>query len=303
MKRVFDTISGVALAFFVTLVLNAGINYFTQPKGEVRISPTVAIQGQFYVPVNITNFSSAPINGLIMSVPKSVNVSNMVASNPTQINPVPDTLGIDAQKRVEISGLEPQRIVTLLVPLTQQAEANLLQPVNHKQLGLGYQKPTDIENPLVNSLVNTIGTTLLFSFIIGVLYYVVEGISERQLQALSRLLDQRGQEVEKLAAQLERQEKQAENARKAIARVNFLLSTRLSDYRKELAFWRDTIRKVLYETSHDQKISETIIAQVTETLKTYRVLSRPVDSEETNWALEMMSSPPEEQKETKKLQT
>jgi hypothetical protein len=44
---------------------------------------------------------------------------------------------------------------------------------------------------------------------------------------------------------------------------------RLSDYAKELSFWRDTIRKILVEQGQTLKDTDTIINNVTKSLKTY----------------------------------
>jgi hypothetical protein len=52
-------------------------------------------------------------------------------------------------------------------------------------------------------------------------------------------------------------------------RIKILLLARISDYAKELQFWRDTVRKVLYQTSHEQSTSEKLINQVTQALGTH----------------------------------
>lgn len=45
--------------------------------------------------------------------------------------------------------------------------------------------------------------------------------------------------------------------------------SRLSDYSKELTFWKDTLKKILYKTETRSSSSEVIFDTVTETLKTY----------------------------------
>ena len=65
-------------------------------------------------------------------------------------------------------------------------------------------------------------------------------------------------------------------------RIKILLLARLSDYSKELTFWRDTIRKILYSMSKTgKKAAEEVIKEVTATLKTHSTLSESEDDFET----------------------
>lgn len=58
-----------------------------------------------------------------------------------------------------------------------------------------------------------------------------------------------------------------------------LYLARLGDYSKELNFWRDTIRKITYNSTNKNNGTESIIDIVTKSLKTYR--TRGTDDEKT----------------------
>jgi DNA repair exonuclease SbcCD ATPase subunit len=64
-----------------------------------------------------------------------------------------------------------------------------------------------------------------------------------------------------------------ERLHKELGRINVLMMARLSDYAKELDFWRDTIRKILYQGKGETLTAEGVVRQVTQTLKTYSTLS------------------------------
>ena len=53
------------------------------------------------------------------------------------------------------------------------------------------------------------------------------------------------------------------------ARLKLLLLSRLHDYSKELTFWRDTVRKIIFQSTKQKTDVELIIETVTENLKTY----------------------------------
>lgn len=57
------------------------------------------------------------------------------------------------------------------------------------------------------------------------------------------------------------------------------LLARITDYSRELQFWRDTIRKVLYGVNFDEKSVDDIISNVSLVLKTYTTQEVKVDFE------------------------
>jgi hypothetical protein len=57
MKNLANTLVTVIITFIVTLLLNLAVEYFAQDKGVVTIGPTTTVQGQVYVPVDISNFT------------------------------------------------------------------------------------------------------------------------------------------------------------------------------------------------------------------------------------------------------
>jgi hypothetical protein len=154
---------------------------------------------------------------------------------------------------------------------------------------------TGIQNPIASSLIDAFGRALLYSLIFGFfLFYIQTRLDESDQKHQKRVAEVR-EELDKAKIEernlVEKQEKLGEETtrtvddlrkeinevRKADARIRILQGARLGDYSKELDFWRDTIRKVLYQSSSDEKISEMLIRQVTESLKTYGTLESSKD--------------------------
>lgn len=68
--------------------------------------------------------------------------------------------------------------------------------------------------------------------------------------------------IQKLESNLEKLQKES-------AKIKILYVSRISEYAKELSFWRDTIRKIMYNSESKNLNSELIIDTVIKSLKTY----------------------------------
>ncbi len=65
------------------------------------------------------------------------------------------------------------------------------------------------------------------------------------------------------------------------ARVKVILLARMSDYSRELNFWRDTVRKVLYGMTGGKEAGESLVKHVTESLQTHRARTGVEDDFDT----------------------
>ena len=61
---------------------------------------------------------------------------------------------------------------------------------------------------------------------------------------------------------------------KDISEIRIYYSAHISDLRKELSFWRDTVRKMLYNSQNEFQTADKVIDTVTSTLKTYTTRKR-----------------------------
>lgn len=78
-------------------------------------------------------------------------------------------------------------------------------------------------------------------------------------------------ESEKLSDRIDLQKEQS---KKAINELRLYYFTRISDLQKELSFWRDTVRKMLYNSQNEFQTADKVIETVTSTLKTYTTRKR-----------------------------
>jgi hypothetical protein len=286
MKKIASTIATVAITFVITLALNLIIELLTQDKGAVMIGPVVTIQGQPYMPIDISNHAQEPLDNLVLTIPESTDSHSIISSSPIEVEEIPDVVGTSIRKRIQISGLEPRQVTQLLVPMADQDAAELVRLVNAKQVGLAIERVEDIERPISLAMKDAVVTASIYAVMLAIMtfwHYGQLGDLREETEAISKKLDEamaQAQELEEEASQITNKQK----------RIQILLLARLSDYSKELSFWRDTIRKILYQATGDSKGSETVINQVTETLRTYGTRSGAADDFETIEVLARMLS-------------
>jgi len=198
------------------------------------------------------------LDDIIISVPKDENLKTIISTSPLVIEQSPETLGLDTEKRVRLSGIEPSRLTRLFVPMNSPSSVDHVRVINAKDKRLTIRPITDIRNPFLVSVARMLIPVSFFAIGIGFVFLYHETAMHRINEDLSRIK----QESQGLIEQLDQIKNESQ-------RLKLLLVSRLSDYHKELSFWRDTIRKILYGAGKSKSNAEAIINEVTRTLKTF----------------------------------
>jgi len=87
----------------------------------------------------------------------------------------------------------------------------------------------------------------------------------QKAEATSEFIDK---ELNRTREQLHKVGEELKEIKLIWARHRLILLRRISDYRKELDFWRDSIRKAIYQQSGND-LSDGIILEITKKLGTY----------------------------------
>lgn len=117
---------------------------------------------------------------------------------------------------------------------------------------------------------------MVYAILFGLATYFVERRAiklQRSLDSVDERLQSSDKKNEDLARTYDEGKKEMKVKIRAIedrvTKQRLYLLARLSDYSRELTFWRDTIRKMLYQAGAEKKTVENILDQVTTTLRTY----------------------------------
>lgn len=271
MKTTANTIITVVIGFILTLTMNSTIEYFGQNKGSIVIGPAIVVGGRQYQPVDIVNHSADFFNDMILSVPSGTNASEIVANIPLEIETVASTVGIDSSKNLRVSGIRPAQVTRLLIPLEVGDAGRQIVLVNAKRLGIQIEPTTDIPSALSVAARRALLDAVVYAVVLGVFSYWAyshQSHLENETKVLKREVQEAQEQVEQVTRAVEQKSKETQ---KAVTRVKLYLLARLSDYAKELNFWRDTVRKMLYHAQRSEKgfTADELFDLVTENLKTY----------------------------------
>lgn len=85
MSKPLSTAGSVIVTFLTTLILNAGINYWSSDKGAISVGQPLDLDGRTVVVVSIENYTNEFMQGIALELPVSVPLSSVVADSPVKL--------------------------------------------------------------------------------------------------------------------------------------------------------------------------------------------------------------------------
>ena len=278
-KAVFPTL----FTFVLTLAVTTLISYYTGPRGEVSKTEGVFIAGKEYTILDIRNYSSSTLNGLTINIPIKIELNDIDISTPLSVEVIKNVVSSSTHKQIMVSGIPPNNSSKLILPASSGVAV-----VNHEEKNMDQSEHGLFEDPIDKIIFDA----FLMACVYSLLFFIFETKQIKREKNIEKNRDLISKELSDVKKELEyKQEKIAKElheTRNHVSRTKILLMARLHDYSRELEFWRNTIRKVIYRDSGCKKEAESIIDKVTEELKTYQ--TRVKDPDECFKAVECMSS-------------
>ncbi|MBL8077654.1 MAG: hypothetical protein JNM55_06815 [Anaerolineales bacterium] len=280
MKKLADTIITVVITFLISLVLTTITNYITQDSGEAEFGTPIKVEEKYYVPIVFSNYSDRIIGNLIISIPEELDSSVIPSSKPINVSNLLTNVGGNGSKNIRLDGFEPKTATQILIPISSIDQVEKIRFINPEEVRFLVIEKNIVESPIKSSfsrvLSNSIFTSLVYGIVIFWALSTIEKDKTERDEKIKELREDIKSSEEKqqkanddLMKQLEDDDKQIKKIKETAQRIKLSLIARISDYAKELEFWRDTIRKILYESGKDKRSVEMIIDTVTSSLKTY----------------------------------
>lgn len=279
-----QVLSGIFLVLF-TLVVEASLTFAFSSKGTYQYNIIEGIDSKSQAILRFSNHSDSELNNIKVLVPKDLSISEVHSSIPVAIDTVDDRISLNRQKILEISLVPAGKNVTILIPLMNIEMCCEL--LNGGEIAVKHIKSNDSESRLANAISSGIQSALIYIIILSIFLWGINSMMKHEFKKSSARLDEvekrHQKDLDEYKSQMttykelgeyadsrrERVEKRLSDAEKVYWRFKTTTLKRLSDYSKELDFWRDTIRKVLYTANIDKSHAEKLIDDVTNSLKTY----------------------------------
>lgn len=237
----------------------------------VTVDNAVAIGSSTFRPLHIINPRSTRLDGLILVVPRHVDPSKIIASAPISMTAFDGELTLSEGRRLKVNGIAASQAVTILIPDEQGAGFSDVSVLDEGETHVRVYR----KGAVIGGRVLTAGLLGLAAAVVGVApWLLVAGFLKSQLNRASeetaRLEKMMGQNEKVTNALVEPMKRQVAELR----RHRIFLQARLGQYARELEFWRDAVRKNLYQQGSEKKEVQMFLQKISESLETYSTHKR-----------------------------
>lgn len=244
-----DAFYAGVLTFISTLGINYATEYFMQDHGDVSATQ-VSINSQEYTEIQVDNFSSDKLNGLIFTTDIQLTDKKISSNKIIQISQ--ERNDPSGKLILKISNIPSNSSTKIFIPGKVDFDLDSLQKAG---LSISQVKP-------INRVKISIYIGLFTSLVYAIGIYILSRIEDGKKEILNI-------KIRKVEDELNRIRTDNKEAINGYRKHLILHSARVSEYRKELDFWRNTIRKISYD-SH-QKNNIDLVKLVEMNLKTYKL--------------------------------
>mgnify|MGYP002801220870 FL=1 len=278
----------IAITSFITtiisLAVSVGIQWLSLESVVVTISPSSELDGKYLTVISVQNLEESTLSNLSLYFDTDFDVLEIKSSDE-----------FEHQKQyVELEQISPKAKYSVIV-WTEQ-------PISKGQIiaESDYKTRLDYSNDSSPFLLQILWFIVPFAFITFLATSVQIWVdwkhrikeSQKNLERCNELQ----QETERIDAERQSQKAELESLKKVADKssqeydkqmrelkrdsneMRLYLLTRISQLHKELSFWRDTVRKMLYNSQNEFQTADKVIDTVTSTLKTYTTRGRSDDN-------------------------
>ena len=243
----------IFFSVLLTTLFSLGVTYFLdKDKCSINIGTSIAQNNQYLTSVVISNSAkNKALKNLEISISGFNEIKEGIINTSYVLNRKNNMLTIDY--------IPPEETLSLII-VSKDA-------INPQSIKIAYSGKVKTSYPGDKSDLYTL-------IISQIIIYTIMLILLKSFQYKNDIkLDK---EIDKLNKENDHNLKQFEEAKNKINEINtnthelriYYLS-RMKDYSKELDFWKNTIRKILYQSDKNNKTNEKIFDMVTGELKTY----------------------------------
>jgi len=287
--RLGEAVLSFILLGVVTFISSYAISYFFGSNSEMIIGEAAEVTENNYVlAIDIANYKDYKKTSI--EFPIKIDEKNITSSVPINIKQVENNVGINDAVVMDVSNIPPDSNFQLFVSSGDLMDNKDITVIDNSEFQVKYKQ--DLGNP-VNSLIKELFVTAAIYSCVYVLFLLLAnrslakrkkemeeaqevriGVVREQLAAVQEFSESANKESEKFKTELKELKAESLKLKQDYRKSRILLHSKLNDYQKELNFWRDTVRKILYKLPNNKSTSEEVLKTVTETLGTYQVNER-----------------------------
>lgn len=310
MQSTFSQAMTQAALVIFSLLLNTVIIYVSSNKGTFQSNEVVIDEVRSIATINISNHGGDELEDLKILVPNDLTLSEIRTSLPIKITLNKDAFSSNQNQLLTLNFIPANKTISLVIPF--ETGTSCCQILNPGKSGIEIVDGAYSPNAWWQSFKYALISVLIYSVFFMLSVYdnkkrcneLDESIKETELK-FQEAIKEKDKQDDILKEEFERQIKEKVeqfsalksdhselksellNVRKIAARFKAINLRRLDDYRRELQFWRDTVRKAMYSLYGNDDKSKDLAFIVTEQLKTYSTReNNPFDLQQLNHILD-----------------
>lgn len=281
LEQIISFILITVFAFFG----NVGFNYLFRDKGVVRIGYSMELEkGKYEIPIDIYNFEDSSLDNIKIKIMDNIDIDRIKTSEILNIKKELNNMNSNTSSIFEISKVNENKKMQMIFITTRKVESKDIEIIkNGNRIKVEY--PDDIKSPIKEQLLTALMNALIYAIILSIFQYYmgkrdtkVRKDMEEQVEELkshsnhlTSIIDKEEKDFEKIANKNNKLGEELEEYKQYVKKREILLLARIRDYSKELNYWRDTIRSILYKSKNNNINVDVVFDMVTKNLKTYQV--------------------------------
>ncbi len=266
-KKLFEQIVLQITTIIITALVGLLVSTFFSNKGSVEIGNAVRNGNDCYTVINFKSYQSNTLKDIIIKVPDTIDLNEVMASQPLELQKQSNNIAADNWTDLKVGSIPSNSSVSLLFKIHQNVDSrDIVIDKNGNNIDVSYAN--DLKNPLYESVKLILIYVMLYSVIIVISNYWLLSVESKRQKLMEERLASSEKEVESFRKQSNDIIKEAKRNYASYRKAKLLLLARINDYSKELSLWRDTIRKILCNTSREKQ--DEILRTITSNLRTYQ---------------------------------
>lgn len=279
-----------------SLALSTTINYASSYKGTYQLNKVEVDEVKSIASIQVSNYDGNELEDIKILVPDELTTSDIKSSIPIKVNLTSDSLSSPNDKILTLSLVPANKTIVLMIPYKTGLEC--CQILNPGQVGISVVDGDYSPNALWQAFKYAAISIFIYSifFMLGVYdsakraksiekemssrisetkaeFETIKKEKDERYQLLKEELERRNEEsrqdTEDLKSTAREMKDELLSVQKVAARFRVINLRRLEDYKRELQFWKDTIRKMLYTGDGKDEKTQILFNIVTDSLKSY----------------------------------
>ena len=258
-------IKHIVIQVIIQVVFTLVITYFAAqivvPNTAVFVSTSISYNDKFVTTITINNYSNhEPIVNLDIYLNTTVDAENIISN-------VGYSYNYD-NKYLRLNYIAPNQSESLTIQ-TKDAitSASISIAYSSKMLVRVLSTEQRMADYIITAILSFFGVSIVIYTVFAIFFNMYSKKQKNEIQALKEESATSKKQIKKANDRLKKNGERLKS-------LHHLYIARISAQSKELGFWKDTIRKLLYSAKDGKVNNDAIFDLVTRNLKTYQANSK-----------------------------